>query len=44
LTAELYGDDSKNYPELDSVKAATYAEMSIKKTKEGYIVQAVLDV
>jgi len=33
LKAELYGDDTKNYKDLDSVKACTYAEMYIKKVK-----------
>jgi len=33
LSAQLYGDDSKNY-EINQVKAATYAEMEIKKVKD----------
>ena len=43
LTAELKGDDIKNY-HLNHVKAATYAEMHIKKSKSEWEVQAVLDV
>lgn len=44
LHAELYGDSSANYKDLDQVKAATYAEMYIKKTQDGFEAQAVLDV
>ena len=44
LQAELYGDDTKNYSDLDHIKAATYAEMYIKKTSKGWKAQAVLDV
>lgn len=44
LKAIIYGDKAKNYKELESIKAATYAEMYIKKTPEGYEAQAVLDV
>ena len=50
LKAKLYGDYAKNY-HLDHIKAATYAEMHIKKvnTKLGkkteyWEIQAVLDV
>lgn len=44
LHAELYGDNTKNYKDLDQIKAATYAEMYIKKTDRGWEAQAVLDV
>ena len=44
LNAEIFGDDSKNYKELDHVKAATYAEMYVKKTSKGWEAQMVLDV
>mgnify|MGYP001563498753 FL=1 len=44
LDATIYGDDVKNYSGLEHVKAATYAEMHVKKTKNGWEVQAVLDV
>lgn len=43
LKAELYGDDTDNY-QLEHIKAATYAEMYIKKTGEGWEAQFVLDV
>ncbi len=43
LKAELYGDSAKNY-EIKQIKAATYAEMYIKKTRSGFEAQAVLDV
>ncbi len=44
LQAELFGDNASNYPELDHIKAATYAEMYIKKNNDGWEAQAVLDV
>ena len=44
LHAELFGDKASNYKDLDHIKAATYAEMYIKKTKLGWEAQAVLDV
>lgn len=44
LRAELFGDDASEYDGLDHVKAATYAEMFVKKGKEGWEVQAVVDV
>ncbi len=44
LRAELFGDNAKNYSDLDYIKAATYAEMYIKKTLKGWKAQAVLDV
>ena len=44
LHAELFGDDASNYKDLDQIKAATYAEMYIKKTAAGWEAQAVLDV
>jgi len=31
LKAEVFGDDTKNYENLDHIKAATYAEMYVKK-------------
>jgi SHS2 domain-containing protein len=51
LEAKLYGDSAKNYS-LDHIKAATYAEMYVKKVKpkqknkgnERWKIQAVLDV
>jgi SHS2 domain-containing protein len=44
LRAELFGDDVKNYKELEGVKAATYAEMEVKQSGKQWIVQAVIDV
>lgn len=43
LTAELYGDDTKNYALLH-VKSPTYAEMQIEKKKTGWEAIIVLDV
>jgi SHS2 domain-containing protein len=46
LKAEVYGDDSKKY-EIKQIKAATYAEMYVKKVKSGeehWEAQMVLDV
>lgn len=44
LHAELYGDDTRKYV-LKHIKAATYAEMLIKKSqKYGWVAQLVLDV
>jgi len=44
LTAEAFGDDSSKYEDLDHIKAATYAEMEIKKVPSGLRIQAVMDV
>lgn len=44
LNAELWGDDASNYSELEHVKAATYAEMYVKKKGKNWEVQMVLDV
>ena len=45
LKAELFGDKASNYRNLDHIKAATYAEMYIKKLPDGnWEAQAVLDV
>ena len=43
LKAAVYGDKASGY-DLDHIKAATYAEMYIKKTKSGWEAQAVMDV
>ena len=43
LKAELYGDDIKNYSMIH-IKAATYSEMYIKKSEDGWEAQIVLDV
>ena len=42
--AEVVGDDSKNYSGLDHIKAITYNEMFIKKDKNKYTAQVVVDV
>jgi len=44
LSAELKGDDVKNYSGLDHVKAATYAEMFVGRKGKDWVVQAVVDV
>jgi len=43
LEAALTGDKARNY-DLDHIKAATYAEMYVKKTKSGFEAQFVMDV
>lgn len=51
LTAKLYGDSSKNYG-LEQIKAATYAEMYVKKVRtkqknkenQYWEIQSVLDI
>ena len=44
LEGEVFGDKASNYEGLDHIKAATYAEMYIKKKKSGFEAQVVLDV
>ena len=44
LEGEVFGDKASNYEGLDHIKAATYAEMYIKKKKSGWESQVVLDV
>lgn len=44
LEAELHGDNAKNYPADIDVKAITYNEMFIRKEKNRWIVQVVVDV
>jgi SHS2 domain-containing protein len=44
LRAEISGDDSKNYEVKIDVKAVTYNEMFVKKVKNKWIAQVVLDV
>ena len=43
LTAELSGDNTSGY-NLNHIKAATYSEMYVKKTKTCWEAQAVVDV
>jgi len=44
LEAEIVGDKASNYKFSNDVKAVTYNEMYVKKDKNKYIVQVVLDV
>ncbi len=44
LEAFLQGDSAKNYEEKIDVKAVTYNEMFIKRIKDKWIAQVVLDV
>jgi SHS2 domain-containing protein len=44
LNAELAGDDIKNYKVRPDVKAITYNEMFVKKIKDKWVSQVVLDV
>lgn len=44
LEAEIAGDKASNYKFSNDVKAVTYNEMYVKKDKNKYIVQVVLDV
>lgn len=44
LKAEVYGDDVKNYKTEMSIKAVTYNDMFVKKIKNQWVSQVVLDV
>ena len=44
LKAVLFGDNAKNYPINLQVKAVTYNNMIIKKTRDRWMCQVVLDV
>ena len=44
LEAVASGDKASNYGLINPVKAITYNEMFVKKEKENWIVQVVLDV
>ena len=44
LEGVLLGTDASKYNGLDHIKAATYAEMFVKKKKTGWTAQFVLDV
>jgi len=44
LSAELYGDDGENYEIFSTVKAVTYNEMFVKKFKDRWVAQVVLDI
>jgi len=41
---EMFGDDAKNYEIDEHVKAITYNEMFVKKIKNKFVCQVVLDV
>ena len=44
LKAKIIGDDAKNYKINGHIKAITYNEMFVKKDKDKYITQVVVDV
>ncbi len=44
LTATIYGDNSSNYKDLDSIKSPTYSEMYVKQKGKTWECQVVLDV
>lgn len=44
LNVTAWGDNSRHYKDLDYVKAATYSEMYIKKSRNVWKAQAVIDV
>ena len=44
LKAIVYGDKTKNYRNLEHIKAATYSEMYLKKVKNRWKAQAVIDI
>jgi len=44
LEAELHGDNAKNYEANLDVKAITYNDMFVKRQKDKWVVQVVVDV
>ena len=44
LEAVVVGDNYKNYELKSDIKAITYSDMSIKKTKKGYEAIVVIDI
>jgi SHS2 domain-containing protein len=44
IEAEVFGDKAENYEIHIDIKAVTYNEMFVKKEKDKYICQVVLDV
>ena len=44
LQAEAFGDRASEYKFTNDVKAVTYNQMFVKKEKDKYVVQVVLDV
>jgi SHS2 domain-containing protein len=43
LSAEVVGDDAKNYELVGDIKAVTYNDMFVKKIKNKWVAQVVLD-
>lgn len=44
LKSEIIGDNAKNYEIESHIKAITYSEMFVKKVKDKWVVQVVVDV
>ena len=45
LTAQLYGDDTRNYSDIDQIKSPTYAQMYVKQKRDKtWEAQVVVDV
>lgn len=44
LEAVVVGDNSKNYDLKSDIKAVTYSDMKIEKTKKGYEATVVVDI
>ncbi len=44
LEAVVVGDDYKNYDLKSDIKAVTYSDMKIEKTKKGYEATVVVDI
>ena len=44
LTAEVIGDKASNYKFTNNVKAITYNKMFVKKEKDKWVCQVVVDV
>lgn len=44
LKCKAFGDLASEYERHGDIKAPTYNEMSVKKTKEGFVIRAVVDI
>ncbi len=44
LNCSVSGDIASKYDRHGDIKAPTYNEMSIKETKEGFVIKAVVDI
>ena len=44
IRVEFFGDDVKNYKDLQHIKAVTYSEMFVKNQGNKWITQVVLDI